>query len=291
MNAVRGASAAALGRGPVLQAARAGMLSLLPPPGADFTGMGALQDALLVAYAERVKQGANEARSVGADVAQHRQATAIEQKKMTEARERQQAAERASRGFWAKLRKVATSIAKVAALVASAAATIATAGTGAPFAVAVAGLVLSAGGMAVRELKLLGKDSDKIGMALEIGGAVVGVAGAAAGAMRASTEAMTMTARVAGYVRNGAMIAGGVATGAAAVGTVKVADFARDARRAEADAEEARARLEHHQLETHFLIATLQSAMEVERDALAGTSKAIEATNQATEVAIAGVRG
>ena len=101
MNAVGGLSAPSrMGRSST-SAVLAPAACLLPPPATDIAGFGGLQDELLVAYADRLKQGANEARSVGVDVVQHRQATAIEQKKMTEARERQQAAERASHGFWA----------------------------------------------------------------------------------------------------------------------------------------------------------------------------------------------
>lgn len=290
MNAVGGASAASFARGPVAMRLPA-TASLLPAPTSDFAGFGVLQDELLVAYSDRVKQGANEARSVGVDIVHHRQATAIEQKKMTEARERQQAAERASRGFWAKLKKVATVVAKVAALVASAAGAVATGGTGLAFAVAVAGLALSGGGMAVRELKLFGKNSDKIGMGLEIAGAVLSVAGAGAGALSGGAEAASEGAKLAANVRDGAVIVGAGATATAAVATVKVAGYARDSQRAEADVEEARARLDQHQMATHFLIQSLETAMQAERDALAGTTKAIEACNQATDVAIAGVRG
>lgn len=291
MNAVGGLSAPSLVGRSSTSAVLGPAASLLPRPATDIAGFGGLQDELLVAYADRLKQGANEARSVGVDVVQHRQATAIEQKKMTEARERQQAAERASHGFWAKLTKVAKSIAKVAALVAGAAATVATGGTGAPFAIAVAGLALSGGGMAVRELKLLGRDSDSVGFGLEVAGAVVGAAGAVAGAMKTAGAAASATARIAGQVRGGAMLVGAAATGAAAVGTVKVAAYARDGRLAEADAEEARGRLERHQSETHFLVEALDAAMAVEREALAGTAQAIDACNRATDVAIAGVRG
>lgn len=291
MNAVGSLSAPSLMGRSSTSALPGSAACLLPPPAADIAGFGGLQDDLLVVYADRLKQGANEARSVGVEVVQHRQATAIEQKKMTEARERQQAAERASHGFWAKLTKVATSIAKVAALVAGAAATVATGGTGAPFAIAVAGLALSGGGMAVRELKLLGKDSDSVGFGLEVAGAAVGAAGAVAGAMKGGVAATSATARIAGQVRGGAMVVGAAATGAAALGTVKVAGYVRDSRRAEADVEEARGRRDRHQSETHFLVETLEAAMAVEREALAGTAQAIDACNRATSVAIAGVRG
>lgn len=291
MTAVSAATAASLARRPVAAFARLGsQSSLLPPPASDFAGLGNVEDGLLVAYADRIKQGAIEVKAAGSRVTEHKAAVAIEQKKMAEARERQQAAERASHGFWAKLKKVATTIAKVASLVASAAAVVCTAGTGAPFAVAVAGLVLSGGGMAVRELKLLGKDSDKIGMGMELCGAAVGLGGALGGAA-AGVQVASQTAKIADGVRTGALVVGAAAAGVAGAATVKVAGYERDSGHAAADAEEASAHIAQHQLESRLVIEVLKSAKEAESDALAGTTKAIEACNQATEVAIAGVRG
>lgn len=295
MNGVTSASATsstAHARGPV--AARAAPPGSLPPPPApDFAGVGSLQDALLTAYADRVAQGLNNARTVQAGVVNHRKDSAIQQKKMEEARSAQRAAERESRGFWSKLKKVASTVAKIAAVVAGAAACVASAGTGAPFVIAVAAMALSTGGTAVRELKLLGKDSDKIGAGMELTGAAlsVGSAGASALSTSATAASASSNAVTATRVSSAATAVSATATVTSAGAGIGVAYHEREARMSEADFAKAQAAMDQHRVETRMLIAAYEAAEEAERDALAGTIKAIEATNQAATVAINGVRG
>ncbi len=271
--------------------------SLLPKPSLDLAGLGGLPDALAVLYADRVKQGELDVHSVDIRARQNQRASDAQQKKMLEAIAQQRAAERDSKGFWADLKKVASTVAKIATVVASAAVIVMSGGSGAPMVVAVASLVLSGGGMAVRELKLAGKDSDQIGMGMELAGAAVGVCGAVGGAMNAgakaaeAAQATDSAVTAARTIKTGAQITGAAATATSATATVVIADYAKDAEMAAADAEEARGAMQQHQRDTSLLIETLKAAQEGQRDALSGTMNAIEACNKAAAVAIAGVRG
>jgi hypothetical protein len=293
MTAVAGASPAnAVGRTSHVDAAlSAGPAVLLRPPAPDFGGLAGLQDALSVLYADRLEQGKRDVRAVDVQARQQQRATDVEQKKLTTAIAEQRKAERESKGFWADVKKVASTVAKIATVVASAAAIIMSGGAGAPLVLGVAALALSAGGMAVRELKLLGKDSESVGMGMELAGAAAGAAGAAAGAINAGATASAKATTAAQTIKTGAQVTGAAATGLSATAKVVVAGYVRDSELAAADIEEARGLIAQHQRETRFLIDSLEAAKEAERDALAGTMSAIEACNNATAVAISGVRG
>lgn len=278
-------------------AARAGqMMSLLRPPSVDFAGLGGVQDALSLLYADRVKQGALDIRSVDTQARQQQRATEAQQKKLTQAIAEQRSAERASKGFWADLKKVASTVAKIATVVASAAAVVMSGGAAAGLAVGVAGLVLSGGGMAVRELKLLGKDSESVGLGMELAGAAIGIGACVAGAIQvgAATKAATLSPSATATwqsAKTAARITAAVGTATSATAGVVVADYARDADLAAADAAEARGVMETQQRQLRLVVETLQAAQEAQRDALSGTIDAINACNNATAVAIAGVRG
>jgi hypothetical protein len=274
---------------------------MLPVPRLDAAGVGGVEDALSILYADRLQQGLRDVRAVDVEARQNTRASEAQHKKLVEAIAQQRAAERDAKGFWADLKKVASTVAKIATVVASAAAIVMSGGTGAPMVVAVAALVLSSGGMAVRELKLLGKDSDSIGMGMEIAGAAVGVAGGlasaanagaqAASAAQTASNASSAAATTMKTVKTTAQITAAVATATSATSGVVVADYVRDSELAAADAEEARGHIKQRQQQTTMLIETLRAAKEAESDALAGTMKAIDSCNNAAAVAIAGVRG
>lgn len=275
-------------------AAQAG--ALLRPPSPDFAGLAGIQDALTVLYADRVKQGALDVRAVDIQARQQQRATEAQQKKLTVAISEQRAAERASKGGWADLKKVASTVAKIATVVASAAAVVMSGGAAAGLVVGVAGLVLSGGGMAVRELKLLGKDSESVGMGMELAGAAIGVGSCVAGAVAAgaaANAASTASSATATWqtTKSAAQVTAAIGTATSASAGVVIASYARDSELAAADAAEARGAMEMQQRERRLAVEMLQAAMETQRDALSGTSDAINACNNAAAVAIAGVRG
>lgn len=274
--------------------------SLLRPPSPDLAGLAGVQDALTILYADRVKQGQVDVRSVDTQCMQQQRATEEQQKKLAKAIAEQRAADRASTGFWADLKKVGSTVAKIASVVAGAAAVVMSGGAGAPFVLGVAALVLSSGGMAVRELKLLGKDSESVGMGMELAGAAAGVGSCVAGALKVGATASSATATAGAStatrttmqtVKTGAQITGAVGTATSATAGVVLASYAEKSELAAADAAEARGAIDTHQRERKIAIETLQAAEEAQRDALSGTIDAISACNNAATVAIAGVRG
>ncbi|MBX3190317.1 MAG: hypothetical protein KF819_25180 [Labilithrix sp.] len=290
MNAVGSVSGPLVARG-AASAGKAGVAPpLLPSPAMDSAGLAGVEDALLILYADRVKQGAIEIRSGEVEVARNRKASEVEQKRAAEARERQREAEKASKGFWGFLKKVASTIAKIATTVASAAAAVVTGG--ALGAVAIAAVALSVGGTAVKELKLLGKLSDKIGIAMELGGAALSVGGTVASAFKATEEvgktALELTLKKA---ERGAQIAFGAATATGAAASVKVAGYERDRDLAAVDVEAANGAMARFQRETRWILEALRSAKEAEAEDLRTIMATIEGCNRAAAVAIAGVRG
>jgi len=261
-------------------------VTLLPAPviatPADF------QDATMVLMAAQVGQCATDRQAAGARQQQIKSASETNMNKELEANAKQREAERAASGFWGFLKKIAGAIAKVAAVVASTVSAVFTGGATLPMACAIATIALSGGAMLVRETKMFGELSAKIAGAMDLGAAVTSLGGGlAASGAGAAVDATTTTMRKVGSV------ASGVDAGAKLVGAgagVVVNAFERDAAYAVADAEEARGKMQLLAQERQMLIEWFGQIAEVEKDAIEGTTKTLAGMQQATEVAIAGVR-
>jgi hypothetical protein len=271
-----------------LAAPTRGSMLLLPAP--DPVGLAGLEDGLSALYAMQNEQMMQACRGAELDVAAREKQIAEQRALEKAATERQAAAMRKSHGFWASLKKVASTVAKIAVVVAGAAAVVASGGAALPLAVGIAGVALSAGGAAVSELKLLGKDSEKIGMGLEIAGAVVGLGGSAAAAL--GVRALVGTgSTVVKTIGTAAQVTNAAGTGASAAATIAIADYERDAGHAGADVQAAVFAIERGRRETKAIIESSEEGMAASRDALAATRGAIEATGRAADAAIAGVKG
>lgn len=260
-----------------------GPAMLLPAPA--LASPSDCQDAVLILMAAQVEQMGQSRRQGDVRVAELRVASQENQKKELKAIADQREAERASRGFWGFLKKVAGAIAKVAGVVAAAAGSLFTGG--ATMVVAVAALALSAGAMLVRETRMFGDLSDSIGLALDIGAAAcnvgTGVSAILSNTARTGATWLRTTQHVAEAVN-------GVSTGAAGGAACAVASHEHDADLAKADAEDARGRVKMLADQQRMVLDWLKSVAEAERDAVDGTLKTLELANQATDVAIAGVR-
>lgn len=265
------------------------VLALLPPP--DLSGLAETQDALTVLYAFRLEQGSVESRRVEVAMARQKQQSGAQLRRELAAMEAARQAEREANGLWAKLGSVAGTIAKISAVVAGAAAVVASGGTGTALVVGIAAVALSAGGTVVRETKLLGKDSDSIGLGMEVAGVAIGLGGSVAAAVGVASAATSSTTGLIGTVGKTAQMAKAAATGTSAAAGIRIAHFDADAEHARADVADAQFQMAARRRDTDFLVRTLTEAKEAEREALDTTIKAIEACNQAADVAIAGVRG
>lgn len=257
---------------------------LLPAPviatPADF------QDATLVLMVAQIGQAAGDRVAAGARQQEIKTKSDSNMKKELEATAKQREAERAARGFWGFLKKIAGAIAKIAAVVASTVSAVFTGGATLPMACAIATVALSGGAMIVRETKIFGELSAKIAFAMDLGAAATSLGGGFASAGTAA-DAVTNTMRKVGSV------ASEVDAGAKLVGAgagVVVNAFERDAGHALADAEEARGKMQLLAQERQMLIEWFGQIAEVERDAIEGTTKTLAGMQQATDVAIAGVR-
>lgn len=259
---------------------------LLPAPviatPADF------QDATLILMTAQIGQCASDRAAAGARQKEIKTASDTNMNKELEANAKQREAERAARGFWGFLKKIAGAIAKIAAVVASTVSAVFTGGATLPMACAIATVALSGGAMLVRETKVFGELSAKIANAMDIGAGVTSLGGGlAASGASAAVDATTTTMRKVGSVASG-VDAGAKVVGAGA-GFV-VGAFERDAGHALADAEEARGKMQLLAQERQMLVEWFGQIAEVEKDAIEGTTKTLAGMQQATEVAIAGVR-
>ncbi|MBX3223781.1 MAG: hypothetical protein KF795_24930, partial [Labilithrix sp.] len=263
--------------------------ALLPVP--DPAGLGDVEAGLLSLYALQSKQSAMAARDAELQVRTNQRANKAQLDAFKQAMQRQQNAERKARGFWAKFKKVAGTVAKIASVVASVAAVACSGGAALPLAVGIAGVALSGGGMAVRELKLLGKDSDKVGMWMEIGGAGIGLGSAAAAALGLTAAAASGGSSAMRTVGTGATLTNAGATGMAAGARIAIADHQHDADNAAVDGEASRLAMERLNREAKLIIESSESAAEASKEALVSTQKALESCNRAADVALAGVRG
>lgn len=263
--------------------------AVLPSP--DLSGLAHVQDALTVLYALRVEQGNAETTAVETAMTQQKERSRTQLSRELAAMDQARQAERDANGFWAKLKSVAGTIAKVAAVVGGAAAIVATGGAAVPLAVGIAAVALSAGGTVVRDAKLFGKDSDKVAFGMEIAGAAIGLGGSVAAAVGIGAAASSSASSLASNVGTAAQLTGATATGAGATAGIRIAVFRSDGEHARANAEDARGLMAARQREIEMLARTLADAKQAEREALDTTIKAIESSYQATNVAIAGVRG
>jgi hypothetical protein len=270
-------------------AVRGGEPSLLPAP--DVAGLGDVEAGLAALYAIQSKQTAFAVRDAEIGMQSNKHAIKAQVDAFKEAMRRQQVAERKASGFWAKFKKVACTIAKVASVVASVAAVACSGGAALPLAVGIAGVSLSAGGMAVRELKMLGKDSDKVGMWMEIGGACLGLGTAAAAAVGGTAAVASGGSNAMRAVGTGATLTSAGATGASAAARLVIADHQHDADLAAVDREASQLATERLRQEATRIIESAGAGVEASKEALVATQKALEACNQAAEVAIAGVKG
>ena len=304
MTAINATSNVNAFRGPIAAGTNAKVASggLLPPPSLDLGGVADVEDALIGFFGEQAKQSASTMRLADAEARGHKAVSSAQNQRAQDEISKRVKAEREAKTFWGKLKKLASSIAKIATTVASAVATVMSAGTAGAFAVSMAALVLSTSGTAIKELKLLGKASDKIGMGLELAGAVASAgslvvdaaknavsgaakaAGAAAGATGATANALST-------VQTTATVIGSATTAASAAFRIKEADCVRDAELAAAEEADARGLAEVRDRQVRAVIETMKAAHEAETDALNATRSAIESCQRATEVAIAGVKG
>ena len=240
----------------------------------------------MVLMVAQIGQTASDREAAGARQQEIKTKSDSNLKKELDATAKQREAERAARGFWGFLKKIAGAIAKVAAVVASTVSAVFTGGATLPMACAIATVALSGGAMVVRETKIFGELSAKIASAMEIGAAATSLGGGLASAGTA-VDATTNTMRKVGSVATG-LAAGAKVVGAGAGFVVNA--FQRDAEYALADAEEARGKMQLLAQERQMLIEWFGQIAEVERDALEGTTKTLAGMQQATDVAIAGVR-
>jgi len=267
-----------------------GTVGRAPLPSPGIVGPADYQDAsLLLLQADVMQSSANKALGQ-AEVERNRQEVKTYRKKEAEAAAAQEKAEEESHGFWAKLKKVAGTVAKVAAVVAAVAGSVFTGGSSLIAAAAIVAAGLSAGAMVVKETHMFGKLSDKIGLGMEIAGAVIGVAAGGAGALQAGETAATQAPTWAKLTVAGAEATGATATATGAAAGCVVAGYQHDADEAAADGEDARGRMQMKQSEQQSVIDWLKRASQFEADATDATMKTIDGCNQAAKIAIAGVR-
>ena len=259
----------------------------LPTPG--LAGPADYQDATLLLMRADVMQSSASMMSGRAEVERNSQAVQTYRKKEAAAVAEQEKAEKESHGFWAKLKKFAGTVAKVAAVVVAVAGSVFTGGGSLIAAAAIVAAGLSAGAMVVKETHMFGKLSDKIGLGMEIASAVIGVAACGAGALQAG-EAATEVPTWAKVTVAGAEATGATATATGAAAGVVVAGYQHDADLAAADGEDARGRTQMKESERQGVIDWLTHVSQVEADETDATIKIIDGCNQASAIAIAGVR-
>lgn len=263
-------------------------LPLLPPP--PIASPADFQDATIILFASQIGQSANDRRAAEAQMQRVKTASDDNMNKELGAAAKQREAERAARGFWGFLKKLAGAIAKIAAVVVSTVSAVFTGGSTLALAAAIATIALSGGAKIVRETRLFGALSDKIAMGMDIGAAATGGLGAFASGASAATsaaDATTATMRKVGAVAQG--VGAGASATASAAGAV-VAGFQHDADLALADAEDARGKTKMLAQERQLLIEWFGQIAQVERDAFESTTKSLEGMQQATQIAITGVR-
>jgi hypothetical protein len=261
--------------------------SPLPSPGV--AGPADYQDAVLLLMRADVQQGVA-SRALGrTQIDAHKHALDTNRKKEAQAVVEQQKAEKESHGFWAKLKKFAGTVAKIAAVAAAAVSAVFTGGATLVAIAAIAAVALSGGAMVVRETRMFGSLSDKVGLGMDIASAVVGIAACGAGALSA-VKAADETAQAVKVVTAGAQLTGAVANGTSAVAGGVVAGYEHDADLAAADAAEARSRMQTASRDRQMVMTWLAQVVDVEADAASTTMKTLEACNQATNIAIGGIR-
>lgn len=263
--------------------------SRAPLPSAEIAGPADYQDAMLLLMRADLQQGAASKLLGRAEVDRNGEAVKTFRKKEAQALAEQQKTERDSRGFWAKLKKFAGTVAKIAAVVAAVAGSVFTGGASLVAVAAIVAVGLSAGATVVRETQMFGKLSDKIGLGMEITGAVIGVAAGGAGALQTAQVANQATT-IAKATASSAEVVGAAATATGAAAGGVVAGYQHDADIAAANGEDARGRMQIKEGERQAVIDWLAQVSKAEVEATDGTTKAIEGCNQAANVAIAGVR-
>ena len=259
----------------------------LPAPG--IAGPADYQDAALLLLRADVMQGSANKLLGQSQVERNAKAVKTYRRKEAEAVAEQEKAERESHGFWAKLKKFAGTVAKIAAVVASVAGSVFTGGASLVGVAAIVAVGLSAGAMVVKETHVFGKLSDKIGLGMEIASAVIGVAACGVGALQAGETATQAPAWTKMTVA-GAEATGATATATGAAAGVVVAGYEHDADLAAADGEDAHGRVQMKQSERQSIIDWLTQVSQLEADATDATMKTIDGCNQASKLAIAGVR-
>jgi hypothetical protein len=259
----------------------------LPTPGV--AGPADYQDALLLLMHADIQQGAATKALGQAQIAAHKQAIDTNRKKEAQAVAEQQKAENESHGFWAKLKKFAGTVAKIAAVAAAAVSAVFSGGATLVAIAAIAAVALSGGAMVVRETRMFGDLSDKVGLGMDIASAVVGMAACGAGVLGA-VKAADETAKAVKIVTAGAQLTGALATGTSAVAGGFVAGYQHDADLSAVDAESARAQMATHSRDRQMVMDWLASVSDLEADATNTTMRTLEACNQATNIAIAGIR-
>ncbi len=156
--------------------------------------------------------------------------------------------------------------------------------------------------MVVRETQMFGALSDKIGLGMDIASAVVGIAGcgvgllsaaqaAESGGTLAATQAAQQTAAWGKATAASAQLTGAAATGAEAAAGVVVADHQHDADLAAANAADARGKMEMLARDKQMIMEWLERVSELEAESTDITVRTIEGCSQASDIAIAGVRG
>ena len=259
----------------------------LPSPG--LAGPADYQDATLLLMRADVMQSSVDKLFGRSEIERNGRAVKEYRKKEAEAVAKQEKAERESHGFWAKLKKFAGTVAKVAAVVVAVAGSVFTGGSSLIAAAAIVAASLSAGAMVVKETHMFGKLSDKIGLGMEIASAVIGVAACGAGALQAG-ETATQVPTWAKLTVASAQVTGATATATGAAAGVVVAGYQHDADLAAADGEDARGRTQIKESERQTVIDWLTHVSQLEADETDVTMKTIEGCNQASQIAIAGVR-
>jgi hypothetical protein len=288
MNAVSSAGAVAA-RSTGYGAAMPSVSGRAPLPSPGLAGPADYQDATLLLMRADVMQSSVDKLFGRAEIERNGQAVKTYRKKEAAAVAEQEKAERESHGFWAKLKKFAGTVAKVAAVVVAVAGSVFTGGSSLIAAAAIVAASLSAGAMVVKETHMFGKLSDKIGLGMEIASAVIGVAACGAGALQAGETATQVPTWVKVTVA-GAEVTGATATAVGAAAGVVVAGYQHDADLAAADGEDARGRTQIKQSEQQMVIDWLTHVSQLEADETDVTMKTIEGCNQASKIAIAGVR-
>lgn len=262
--------------------------SLLPPP--PIAGPADYQDAVMILMAAQVDQAGADRSSAAVQAQKIKVASERAMNDGLQANARQREAERAARGFWGFLKKIAGAVAKIAAAVAAAALAVFSGGATLPAICAVATIALSGGAALVRETRMFGELSDKVGMGLDIAAIATCGTGAIAGLAGAAPKVVDSASAVMSKVANGAQLVAAGGSAVAGASTAVVAGFQREADLAVADGEAAREKQQLSARERQSLGEWVQRIREIESDAHQSTTKLLEGMHDATNVAINGMR-